>query len=108
MRADERPYFWVGESFEELELTHAEPYRGRFATVIYGRCEVPTGWFADGGCAPPLSVQNVLCSSGAVNVAIFGDGGGRAARAAKSVRPLNDAARAAGEPMITFDRSMDC
>jgi hypothetical protein len=107
MRADEWPYFWVGDSFEELELTRAEPYSGRFASLLYGQCEVRR-WFSDGGCAPPLSVQNVLCRSGKVNVAIYGDGGGRAARAAKALRPLNDAAHAAGEPMITFDRSMDC
>jgi hypothetical protein len=108
MRADSRPYYWVGDSFNELELTHAEPYEGRFANVIYGTCEVPTGLFAEGGCAPPLSVQNVLCEDGSVNVALFGDGGGRAARAAKALRPLNEAARRAGAPTLSFDRSLLC
>jgi hypothetical protein len=109
MREDPRPYFWVGESFEELELTYARPYANRrSANLLYGRCEPRTRWFGERACTPPLSIQNVLCRSGKVNVAIFGDGGGRAARAAKALRPLNDAARALDGPMITFDRSVDC
>ena len=108
MRADHGPYYWVGESFEGLALNSANPYSGRFGNLIYGKCEAPTGPFAEGGCAPPLQVQNVLCRDGRVTVALFARGGGLAARAAKALRPLNRTARAAGKPMVTFDRSIDC
>lgn len=108
MRADTRPYYWVGASFDGLELTYARPYSGRFGTLMYGTCELPTGFFADGGCAPPLQVQNVLCVDGTATVALFSHGGGRAARAARALRPLNAAARQAGSPRVTFDRSVLC
>lgn len=104
MQADPRPYFYVGGSFEELELTAAGPYRGRFTNFVYGTCRAS----AEGGCAPPLTVQNALCGDGRINVALFGEGGGRAARAAKALRPLNRAARQAGKPIVTFDRSIRC
>jgi hypothetical protein len=80
MRADSRPYYWVGESFNGLELTYAEPYNGRFGNVGYGTCEAPTGLFAESACALPLQVQNVLCADGSATVALFSDGGGRSAR----------------------------
>jgi hypothetical protein len=108
MRADSRPYYWVGESFNGLELTYAEPYNGRFGNVGYGTCEAPTGLFAESACALPLQVQNVLCADGSATVALFSDGGGRSARAAKALRPLNEAARRAGAPRVTFDRSVLC
>jgi hypothetical protein len=108
MRSDSRPYYWLGEEFEGLELWHAEPYSGRFANVIYGTCEAPTGLLAESSCSPPLQVQNVLCADGTSTVALFSDGGGRSARAAKALRPLNGAARRAGEARVTFDRSVLC
>ncbi len=108
MKADTRPYYWVGESFDGLELTYAKPYSGRFGTLMYGTCELPKGLFAEGGCAPPLQVQNVLCTDGRATVALFSHGGGRAARAAQALRPLNAAARRAGRPSVTFDRSVLC
>lgn len=108
MRVDTRPYYWVGELFDGLPLTYAKPYSGRFGNLMYGTCELPTGLFAEGGCAPPLQVQNVLCEDGQATVALFSHGGGRAARAAKALRPLNTAARRAGSPRVTFDRSVLC
>jgi hypothetical protein len=108
MRADARPYYWVGESFDGLALTYATPYTGRFGNLLYGTCELPTGLFAEGGCSTPLQVQNVLCTDGSATVALFSHGGGRAARAAKALRPLNAAARHAGRPRVTFDRSVLC
>ena len=108
LRADTRPYYWVGESFDGLALTFAKPYSGRFGSLMYGTCETPTGLFAEGGCSTPLQVQNVLCTDGNATVALFSDGGGRAARAAKALRPLNAAARHAGSPRVTFDRSVLC
>jgi hypothetical protein len=53
-------------------------------------------------------VQNVLCEDGSATVALFSHGGGLSARAAKALRPLNDASRRAGRPRVTFDRSMLC
>jgi hypothetical protein len=41
--------YWVGSSFAGLPLTHKDA-----TTYIYGTCEPPR----DGGCAPPLQVQN--------------------------------------------------
>ena len=103
MRDDSRAYYWVGKSFAGLELTYAETYQGRFATLIYGTCEPPS----DGGCAPPLEIQNVRCTSGSVTVTIFGRAR-LAARAEKALRPLNEAARNADTPIVSFDRSMLC
>ena len=105
LKSDARSYYWVGDSFEGLDLTHSERYNGRFSTFAYGTCEPPSG---EGGCASPLEVQNARCRSGSVNVAIFAAGDGLAARAAKALRPLNDAAREAGNPVVSFDRSLDC
>jgi len=105
MRADSKPYYWVGESFEGLDLTYAERYSGRFSTLAYGTCEPPR---SEGGCAPPLEIQNARCSSShGINVAIFGRTR-LARRAAKSLRPLNRAAREAPKPQATFDRSILC
>jgi hypothetical protein len=104
LKSDDRPYYWVGESFDGFELTHAETYAGRFSTFVYGSCKAPRG---EGGCTPPLEVQNARCRSGSVNVAIFGRHG-LAERAANALRPLNAAARRAGKPLISFDRSLLC
>jgi len=106
LRADSRPYFWVGTSFEGLPLTYAEQYNGRFGSLMYGTCEIRGGSFSDEGCAPPLEIQNTICR-GEVSVAIF-PGGRRAARAAKALRPLNAAARRAKEPFVSIDRGVAC
>jgi hypothetical protein len=90
LRDSQRPYFYLGERFEELPLTHVEARRGR-ALFIYGECEPPH----DGGCAPPLQLQTQVCD-GTFMVAIFVGKGlppGGAARAAKALVPLNTAAR---------------
>ena len=50
---DEYPLYWVGERFEEWDLSYAE-IRPEFTTFSYGDCEV-TG--DDGGCPPPLQIQ---------------------------------------------------
>jgi hypothetical protein len=108
MRADSRPYYWVGGEFEGLELTHAEPYDRGQSSVTYGTCEMPTGLFAEGACRPPLTVLNLFCANGHVAVTLYGNGGGRAARAAKLLRPLNDAARRVGPPAVNFGPSPLC
>lgn len=58
--------------------------------------------------ASQATPQNVLCTDGKATVALFSHGGGRAARAAKALRPLNAAARRAASPRVTFDRSVLC
>jgi hypothetical protein len=110
MRADSRPYYWVGGEFEGLELTHAEPYDRGQSSVTYGTCEMPTGLFAEGACRPPLTVLNQFCPNGHVAVTVYGrgDGRGRGARAAKALRPLNEAARRAGPPAVGFGPSPLC
>lgn len=108
MRADTRPYYWVGESFDGFELTVAEPYEGRRSHVIYGTCEAPTGLGVESACPFALEVQNMLCEDGSAVVTLFSHGGGLSARAARALRPLNEAARRAGRPRVTFDRSVLC
>jgi len=110
MRTDSRPYYWVGEEFEGLRLTKAEPYVRGGSDLIYGTCELPSGLFVEGGCTPPLRVLNQFCANGHVAVTVYGrgDGGGRAARAAKALRPLNEAARRVGRPAIGFGPSPLC
>jgi hypothetical protein len=51
----EVPPYWVGREFEGLPLTAAES-----GTLIYGTCEIEDdGPFTEGGCAPPVQVQNL-------------------------------------------------
>jgi hypothetical protein len=50
----ERYRFFLGPSFEGLALS-ASHAAGDAATFSYGTCEPPPG---EGGCAPPLQVQN--------------------------------------------------
>jgi hypothetical protein len=51
----EVPPYWVGPEFEGLPVTHAQ-----FGTLIYGTCEIEDGGlFSDGGCAPPVQIQNM-------------------------------------------------
>jgi hypothetical protein len=54
---DGEPIYWAGESVEGHELVHAGEVAGR-TDFIYGDCEIETeGWFTDGGCAPPVDIQ---------------------------------------------------
>ena len=57
---DRFPVYWLGDEFEGYELTHVEAEDWSTAAVlIYGTCE-PSGY--DGGCAPPVQVQDFpLC-----------------------------------------------
>ncbi len=55
--------YFVGSSFHGLALTAvlSTPGRGgrvRSWSFIYGDCDPGGGFFDDGGCAPPLEVQN--------------------------------------------------
>jgi hypothetical protein len=55
------PLYWVGERFEEWELTHIElPGPAGFATFVYGDC-TPRGEDHP-SCVPPLQIQvSPLC-----------------------------------------------
>jgi hypothetical protein len=100
MSADSKPYYWLGKSFQGLPLTHAEPYVGGRASFVYGDCEAKS----DMGCAPPLEVQNVVCESGGAGVTIYSSTA-LADRAEHALRPLNDAAREAGTPLVIAEGS---
>ena len=55
--------YYVGRSFEGLPLTAIVGSR-TYPSFIYGDCEIADqGWFEDGGCAPPLSIQYESTSS---------------------------------------------
>lgn len=60
---DRHRAYHLGTSFEGLPLTAAPDARGGPAggnpgvDFVYGTCDPGGGLFADGGCAPPLSVQ---------------------------------------------------
>lgn len=59
---DGYPLYWVGERFEHLDLEHVAVNPDGFSSFIYGTCEIE-GWFADGGCPPPLAIQiQPLCA----------------------------------------------
>lgn len=124
----EMPLFWLGREFEGLPLISISG-DGRFeATFIYGDCRARS----DEGCSPPVQIQTVkMCRprisssamarlrtlrgvrageqggglallSRAVEIRIFGDGGGRGTRAAQAMRAVNpDAPGAVGsaEPL---------
>jgi hypothetical protein len=56
------PLYWVGEHFEDWDLEYVAVRPDGFTTFGYGTCEIE-GWFADGGCAPPLQIQiQPLCA----------------------------------------------
>lgn len=98
------PYYYVGRSFDGLQLTHAESYHSGVANLIYGTCEPRPD-----GCPPPLALQHRLCRGRATVVIFVGVNPkpGRAARAAKALRPLSKGARRMA-PEIAFDRSPPC
>lgn len=98
-------FFWLGESFEGLPLTYVGGDRAGTVTT-YGTCDPGDEAGTERSCAPPLQVQTRDCDGREVNVAVF-DGRGktaRAFRAARAVRPMNQAARKAdwGYPSVDF------
>jgi hypothetical protein len=101
LRNSDAPYYYVGESFDGLRITHVERYQRGEATLIYGDCKARS----DEGCAPPLELQHRLCHA-RVTVVIFASNG-RAARAADALRPLSPGA-SAHQPKIALHRSPLC
>ena len=91
------PYFYLGDTFLGLPVTHAEGDQKR-GLVVYGDCEP-----GESGCAPPVQVQTKLCKRRKVVVAIFFGtripGQARMQRAKKAVRPLNEAAKRIPKPL---------
>ena len=45
--------YWLGLEFRGLPLTHVER-----TFFVYGDCDPDPPLFGDGGCAPPLQIQN--------------------------------------------------
>jgi hypothetical protein len=105
LKGSKKPYFYVGTSFDGLDLKHVDAPTPNIASFLYG--EPPCPPTSDYGCPAPLEVQNRICKSGDVLVVLYG-GNGRPARAAKALRPLNEAARMARPPRISFDRALPC
>jgi hypothetical protein len=61
--------YYVGGSFEGLPLTAIVGARA-YPSFIYGDCEIENqGWFQDGGCPPPLSIQHESTASYKANLA---------------------------------------
>jgi len=105
LKQSSAPYYYVGSSFDGLDVSHVERYQRGVANIIYGTCEAGD----DEGCPPPLALQHRLCN-GRVTVVIFvgqGARGGSAARAADALRPLSQGAKGR-RPEIAFDRSPAC
>jgi len=103
LRQADRPYYFVGPSFDGYDVTYVSPYRAGSASIIYGSCDAGD----DEGCAPPLAIQHRLCL-GVVTVSIFANRG-RARRAAEALRPLSKGAAARPErPVVVFDRGVSC
>ncbi len=86
-QAPRPPLYFLGTSFEGVQLRHAEA-RDRFASFVYGDCELPVS-IDPGGCAPPLEIQNVACDSRTTAVAIFGHDRRQMRRAAEALRLVN-------------------
>jgi hypothetical protein len=101
LRNSDAPYYYVGEAFDGLMISHVERYQNAVATFTYGSCEARS----DEGCAPPLELQHRLCR-GTVTIVIFANER-RAARAADALRPLSRGA-SAQRPEIALNRSPQC
>lgn len=100
-----QPYYYVGRSFDGLRISNLRPYAGGVASIFYGNCTPPH----DGGCPPPLELQHRLCR-GRLTVVIFVGANpktGRAARAARVLRPLSEGARGR-KPLVAFGRAPVC
>jgi hypothetical protein len=52
--SDPTDLYWLGPYFAGMRVT-GTPEEHRYATFIYGDCELPEG---EGGCAPPVEIQN--------------------------------------------------
>jgi hypothetical protein len=52
--SDPGDLYWLGPYFAGMPVT-ATPQEVRFATYVYGDCELPEG---EGGCSPPAQIQN--------------------------------------------------
>jgi hypothetical protein len=52
--SDPTDLYWLGPYFGGMRMT-ATPEDTRFATFVYGDCELPEG---EGGCSPPTQIQN--------------------------------------------------
>ena len=104
LRNADAQYYYVGESFHGLKVTHVLRYQRGDAALIYGDCKARS----DMGCAPPLELEHRLCH-GTVTVVIWAKGNERlAARAAHALRPLSRGARSAQRPKIAFGHSPYC
>lgn len=62
-RFDAFPIYYAGNPVAQLQLTGIsgedwETGMGPGPDFGYGRCELPSGFLAEGGCSLPLSVQN--------------------------------------------------
>jgi hypothetical protein len=99
------PYYYVGPSFDGVEISHVERYDAGVADIVYGTCQAGD----DEGCAPPLQLQHRLCRDRVTVVIFVGQGAkrGSAARAADALRPLSKAARGRHAD-VAFDRSPPC
>jgi hypothetical protein len=57
-------FYWVGPSFQGIDLTAADSKRDYDATVgmrvYYGNCEKPPSILSTGGCKLPLEIATVL------------------------------------------------
>jgi hypothetical protein len=86
-RASPRPFHYLGNSFEGLRLTRAE-LEGGAALLVYGDCDTALG-STEGGCSPPLQLQNVTCPGEQPGLGIVASrGGGQAYRAIRALRPI--------------------
>lgn len=52
--SDPTDLYWLGPYFGGMRI-NATPEDTRFATYVYGDCELPEG---EGGCSPPVQIQN--------------------------------------------------
>jgi hypothetical protein len=83
--------YYVGPEYEGLPLVEVQSgpeaaYGG--VSFIYGECEVEMHG-TEGGCVPPLQIQNAVCSGSTTRVSIFADGVNVSADEAEAaLRPL--------------------
>jgi hypothetical protein len=85
-----RALYWLGTSFEGIDLVDVHDSGRRWVTFIYGDCDPGRG---EGGCAPPLQLQNVKCPGEPTAVALFGNDPQQTEKARTSLKPFNQAAR---------------
>lgn len=95
------PLYYLGDRFENLDLTYVDYGPGRAYEVIfiYGDCE-PKGF--DGGCPAPLELQNRRCSNGRTGVAIYANDPDQMRRAGRALRVANRPSKP-GRADVAFD-----